>query len=129
MAEEWADTNEYPFKSRDEISRVAQYLQISGLDDNPGFLYIETLTDSFRRGLPPEFRKGKENQETFHTSDSPPYGSFVGCDVWECDFSAFDKPGSFVGRAPQQVDEFLSEVIDPIRTRYNNPLPPTELRV
>ena len=24
----------------------------------------------------------------------------------------------FIGRAPQQVDEFLSEVVDPIRARY-----------
>ena len=29
-------------------------------------------------------------------SDSPPFGNFLGCDVWECDFSAFDRPGSYV---------------------------------
>ena len=29
---------------------------------------------------------------------------------------AFDPP--FIGRAPEQVDEFLAEVIDPIRNRY-----------
>jgi adenylosuccinate lyase len=27
-------------------------------------------------------------------------------------------PQQFVGRAPQQVDEFLAEVVEPIRARY-----------
>jgi adenylosuccinate lyase len=27
-------------------------------------------------------------------------------------------PAKFVGRAPEQVDEFLAEVIAPIRARY-----------
>lgn len=38
-------------------------------------------------------------------------------------------PAAHVGRAPQQVDEFLTEVVEPIRTRYSDPLPATELRV
>lgn len=38
-------------------------------------------------------------------------------------------PMAYVGRAPQQVDEFLTEVIAPIRARYSDPMPPTELRV
>ena len=38
-------------------------------------------------------------------------------------------PAAHVGRAPQQVDEFLAEVVEPIRARYTHALPPTELRV
>ena len=32
------------------------------------------------------------------------------------------KPEKFVGRAPQQVDEFLRETVEPIRKRYANAL-------
>ncbi len=42
------------------------------------------------------FRMKKENPETQHVSDSPPYGNFLNADVWECDFSTFDQPGSYV---------------------------------
>lgn len=38
-------------------------------------------------------------------------------------------PAAHVGRAPEQVDEFLAEVVEPIRARQSDPLPPTELRV
>lgn len=38
-------------------------------------------------------------------------------------------PAAYVGRAPQQVDEFLAEVVEPIRSRYTEALPPTELKV
>jgi len=34
------------------------------------------------------------------------------------DLSATLDPAQFVGRAPEQVDEFLAEVVAPIRTRY-----------
>jgi len=34
------------------------------------------------------------------------------------DFTGLDDPQLFVGRAPQQVDEFLEEVVAPIRGRY-----------
>lgn len=34
------------------------------------------------------------------------------------DISAALEPSQFVGRAPQQVDEFLAEVVEPIRQRY-----------
>ena len=34
------------------------------------------------------------------------------------DFEAVCDPSQFVGRAPQQVDAFLGEVVDPIRRRY-----------
>jgi adenylosuccinate lyase len=33
------------------------------------------------------------------------------------DFKAFTNPAQFVGRAPQQVDEFILQIIDPIRDR------------
>jgi adenylosuccinate lyase len=38
------------------------------------------------------------------------------------DLAAALNPAQFVGRAPQQVDEFLSEVVAPIRERYPNDL-------
>lgn len=38
------------------------------------------------------------------------------------DFNEALKPEKFVGRAPQQVDEFLRETVDPIRKRYANQL-------
>lgn len=34
------------------------------------------------------------------------------------DFDAVVDPSQFVGRAPEQVDEFLAEVVEPIRSRY-----------
>ena len=38
------------------------------------------------------------------------------------DFNEALKPEKFVGRAPQQVDEFLRETVEPIRKRYANAL-------
>jgi adenylosuccinate lyase len=34
------------------------------------------------------------------------------------DFASVMNPRQFVGRAPEQVDEFLGEVVEPIRERY-----------
>jgi adenylosuccinate lyase len=34
------------------------------------------------------------------------------------DIAAALNPLHFVGRAPEQVDEFLAEVVEPIRSRY-----------
>jgi hypothetical protein len=34
------------------------------------------------------------------------------------DINAAANPKEFIGRAPQQVDEFLAEVVEPIRERY-----------
>jgi len=31
-------------------------------------------------------------------------------------------PAQFVGRAPQQVDEFIAELIEPIRAKYGDQL-------
>ncbi len=40
------------------------------------------------------------------------------------------EPSKFVGRAPQQVDQFLAEVVEPIRKRYRAELGYTpELKV
>jgi adenylosuccinate lyase len=38
------------------------------------------------------------------------------------DLAAMVEPSQFVGRAPQQVDEFLAEVVSPIRARYSDQL-------
>ena len=38
------------------------------------------------------------------------------------DLGAVTDPAQFVGRAPQQVDEFLAEIIGPIRARYAHAL-------
>ncbi len=43
-----------------------------------------------------KFRKDEKNQETYHKSDSPPYGNFLNAEVYECDFSTFTRPGRYV---------------------------------
>lgn len=45
------------------------------------------------------------------------------------EFDQVMDPSAYVGRAPQQVDEFLDWIVEPIRLKYSEPLPPTELRV
>lgn len=42
------------------------------------------------------FRMAATQQETFHKSDSPPDGSFLKADVYECDFSGLKQPGKYV---------------------------------
>ena len=42
------------------------------------------------------FRMPATQQETGHRGDSPPDGNFLKADVYECDFSEFDRPGSYV---------------------------------
>jgi adenylosuccinate lyase len=37
-------------------------------------------------------------------------------------FAAVLKPQNYVGRAPQQVDEFIAEVVAPIRKKYKKTL-------
>jgi adenylosuccinate lyase len=34
------------------------------------------------------------------------------------DLAAMLQPSHFIGRAPQQVEEFIAEVVEPIRARY-----------
>lgn len=41
------------------------------------------------------FRAKRDLQETFHISDSPPHGNFLGADVYEADFSALRTPGTY----------------------------------
>ncbi|MFQ3676801.1 MAG: glycoside hydrolase family 9 protein [Fimbriimonadaceae bacterium] len=41
-------------------------------------------------------RARADNQETAHVSDTPPHGSFVNADVYECEFSLFNTPGEYV---------------------------------
>lgn len=43
-----------------------------------------------------KFRKGRDNPETYQVNDSPPFGNFLKADVWECDFSSFTTPGTYV---------------------------------
>jgi adenylosuccinate lyase len=50
--------------------------------------------------------------------------AFAGIDV-----QAAADPAQFVGRAPQQVDEFLAEIVEPIRKRYSSPAASTEVHV
>jgi hypothetical protein len=38
-------------------------------------------------------------------------------------------PAKLTGRSTQQVDEFLSEIVEPIRKRYRNSSSSAELRV
>jgi endoglucanase len=42
------------------------------------------------------FRMPATQQETGHTSDSPPNGNYLKADVYECDFSSFARPGTYV---------------------------------
>jgi endoglucanase len=42
------------------------------------------------------FRMPATQQETFHRNDSPPDGNFLKADVYECDFSKFQRPGRYV---------------------------------
>jgi adenylosuccinate lyase len=45
------------------------------------------------------------------------------------DVRALVDPLQFVGRAPEQVDEFVAEVVDPIRQRYSGDRPDAEVNV
>jgi adenylosuccinate lyase len=45
------------------------------------------------------------------------------------DIRAALDPTRFVGRAPQQVDDFLAEVVQPIRDRYEGPPPDADVNV
>jgi adenylosuccinate lyase len=46
------------------------------------------------------------------------------------DLNAVMDPHRFVGRAPQQVQQFVAEVVEPIRAKYQSYLrQPSDLRV
>ncbi len=42
------------------------------------------------------FRMPATNRETGQDADAPPDGNFLRADVYECDFSAFQKPGTYI---------------------------------
>ena len=56
--------------------------------------------------------EGKENDLIERLKNDP---AFAGIN-----FVKLLRPRDFVGRAPQQVDEFLREVVGPIRRRYRS---------
>ncbi len=70
-------------------------LDLKAYEGRP-FHLVETATGKRAFSGTLRFRMAKENAETFHTSDSPPYGNFLNADVWECDFSTFRRPGTYV---------------------------------
>jgi adenylosuccinate lyase len=45
------------------------------------------------------------------------------------DLQAALNPAEFIGRAPQQVDEFIENVVQPIRERYPKPAAAGEVNV
>jgi adenylosuccinate lyase len=45
------------------------------------------------------------------------------------DIKAATDPARFVGRAPQQVDEFLAEVLEPLLAAHDTPAPHEDIRV
>ncbi len=70
-------------------------LDLKAYEDRP-FHLIDQKTGKKAFTGKVRFRKAKDAQETFHTSDSPPHGNFLGADVWECDFSTFQTSGTYV---------------------------------
>ncbi|HSI09031.1 MAG TPA: glycoside hydrolase family 9 protein [Rariglobus sp.] len=64
--------------------------------DKRAFHLVDTQTGRRVFSGTLRFRKSKENPETFQTKDSPPYGNYLKADVWECDFSTFATPGTYV---------------------------------
>ena len=70
-------------------------LDLKAYEGRP-FHLIETSSGATVFSGQVHFRMAKENPETAHKSDSPPYGNFLGADVWECDFSGFQRPGTYV---------------------------------
>ncbi len=71
-----------------------------GLDlkacEGSSFALIDLSTGSTAFAGRLKFRMPATQQETFHTKDSPPEGSFLKADVYECDFSGFNRPGRYV---------------------------------
>lgn len=60
--------------------------------------------------------QGKPNDLLERLASDPEFPKF--------DSSKVTDPSAFVGRAPEQVDEFVKEVVEPIRKRYANNRPP-----
>jgi adenylosuccinate lyase len=66
--------------------------------------------------------EGAENDLLDRLAKEPMFASL--------DLSCVTDPSGFVGRAPVQVDHFITEVVDPITANYDTKLPEsTELKV
>jgi len=70
-------------------------LDLAAWEGRP-FHLVETNTGTRVFSGQVHFRMSKTNAETFHKADSPPFGNFLGADVWQCDFSKFERPGIYV---------------------------------
>lgn len=70
-------------------------LDLAAWEGRP-FHLVETNTGTRAFSGQVHFRMSRTNAETFHQADSPPFGNFLGADVWECDFSKFNRPGVYV---------------------------------
>ncbi len=96
---------ELPFMATENILMAA----VSGGGDR------QELHERIRRHSQAAARVVKEQGEAQRPDRAarrltPPSQASIGTRRWT--------PAKFVGRAPQQVDEFLAEVIEPIRARY-----------
>jgi adenylosuccinate lyase len=65
--------------------------------------------------------EGKENDLWSRLSNDPAFADSVAV----CRLS----PAAFIGRSPEQVDEFLEEQINPVRDRYSDILTATNVEV
>jgi adenylosuccinate lyase len=66
--------------------------------------------------------QGKPNDLLDRLKNEPPFRSVNLADAMD--------PARFVGRAPQQVDQFIARVVEPVRRRYGAALTQTvELKV
>ncbi|MEM1327456.1 MAG: glycoside hydrolase family 9 protein [Bacteroidota bacterium] len=69
-------------------------LPLTDFEDNRFYL-VNTQTDGVAFTGNIAFRKTADNQETAWTAQSPPNGNFLGAEVYDCDFSTFNTPGSY----------------------------------
>jgi adenylosuccinate lyase len=58
--------------------------------------------------------EGEENDLLQRLADEP---AFQGIDL-----GRVMEPSQFVGRAPEQVDEFISKIVEPVRKQYRESL-------
>jgi hypothetical protein len=60
VARRWADTYDFPFTNRDEMTRVAQYVATSQGEDFPRYELLDTLIADLTARLPEELRPDDE---------------------------------------------------------------------
>ena len=63
--------------------------------ENRAFHLIDTATGKSVFSGKLKFRMGKNNQETYQKKDTPNQ-NFLNAYVWECEFSSFNTPGSYI---------------------------------